>query len=80
MSSGAALVHRTADGSSVVLGVHRSTANFGDYNLAVPIAGALEATLNGFALGRAPEPGVRMASAVPDGFRFLSSRRWTGAR
>jgi hypothetical protein len=47
MASGAAIVHRTPDGQSVVLGLHRSAANFGDYNLAVPIAGELEITLNG---------------------------------
>lgn len=62
MSSGAALVHRTASGQHVVVGVNRSSANFGDFNLAVPLTEELSETLRSFAHGRVPERNLRLAS------------------
>lgn len=61
MASGAALVHMTPDGRAVVVGVHRSSAQFGDYNLAVPLTPELEAVLRSFAWGEAPAAGERLA-------------------
>ncbi len=61
MSSGAAIVHRTAAGVGLVVGVHRSAARFGDYNLAVPLSLELEEALRSFAYGVAPAAGQRMA-------------------
>lgn len=49
MSSGGAIVHRTAGGRSVVVGLHRSAANFGEFNLGVPVQAALFETLRRFA-------------------------------
>lgn len=65
MASGAPLVHRTPDGVERVVGVHRSSAQFGDYNLAVPLTPELEAVLRSFAWGEAPAGGLRLARATP---------------
>jgi hypothetical protein len=65
MASGAPLVHRTADGRELVVGVHRSAAQYGDYNLAVPLSPELEAVLRSFAWGEAPAVGLRLARAAP---------------
>jgi V8-like Glu-specific endopeptidase len=62
MSSGAAIVHRMRDGQNIVVGVNRSSANLGDFNLAVPMSGELAETLKGFAYGQVPIGGQRFAS------------------
>jgi hypothetical protein len=54
MSSGAAIVHRTADGRSIVVGLQRSAANFGEFNLGVPVRAALFETLSSFVWGELP--------------------------
>jgi hypothetical protein len=51
MSSGAAIVHRTAEGFGVVVGLQRSAANFGEFNLGVPVSAELFRTLSSFAYG-----------------------------
>lgn len=61
MSSGAAVVHRTAEGLSIVVGINRSSANFGDFNLAVPLSRELEETLRGYAYGQVPIRQQRLA-------------------
>ena len=72
MSSGAAIVHRVDDGTFVVVGVNRSSANLGDFNLAVPLTPQLEATLRSHAFGQVPDARQRFASlsAIPVGPRF----------
>jgi hypothetical protein len=62
MSSGAAIVHRTSSGKNVVVGVNRSSANLGDFNLAVPISVELAEVLNSYARGQAPILRQRLAS------------------
>ncbi len=62
MSSGAAIVHRTESGQDIVVGVNRSSANFGDFNLAVPLSVELEQALNSYAYGQVPTGGQRLAS------------------
>jgi hypothetical protein len=62
MSSGAAIVHRTPDGQHVVVGVNRSSANFGDFNLAVPLTSELTEALRSFAYGQVPVRAHRLAS------------------
>jgi hypothetical protein len=62
MSSGAAIVHRTSSGKNVVVGVNRSSANLGDFNLAVPISVELAEVLNSYAQGQAPILRQRLAS------------------
>ena len=63
MSSGAAIVHRTADGRNIVVGVQRSSANFGEFNLGVPVTTALFETLRSFAWGEMPGAASRLAAA-----------------
>jgi hypothetical protein len=62
MSSGAAIVLRTTDGHSVVVGVQRSAANFGEFNLGVPIQTDLFDTLKSFAWGELPAAGLHLAA------------------
>lgn len=62
MSSGAAIVHRTEDGQNIVVGVNRSSANFGDFNLAVPMSVELRTALRSFAYGQVPVRHQRLAS------------------
>jgi hypothetical protein len=54
MSSGAAIVHRTADGRNIVVGLQRSAANFGEFNLGVPVQTALFETLRSLVWGELP--------------------------
>jgi hypothetical protein len=61
MSSGAAIVHRTTNGQNLVVGVNRSGANFGDFNLAVPLTAELVEALSSFAYGQVPLAGLRLA-------------------
>ena len=63
MSSGAAIVHRTEDGQNIVVGVNRSSANFGDFNLAVPLSIELEEALNSYAFGQVPIGRQRLATS-----------------
>jgi hypothetical protein len=58
MSSGAAIVHRTSIGRNVVVGVNRSSANLGDFNLAVPLSVELAGVLKNYSDG--PAPGHRL--------------------
>ncbi len=67
MSSGAAIVHRTEAGQNVVVGVNRSSANFGKFNLAVPLSTELEEALRSYAYGHVPIHGLRLAQCVADG-------------
>jgi hypothetical protein len=62
MSSGAAIVHRTADGRSIVVGLQRSAANFGEFNLGVPVQEALFETLRSFVWGEPPGRGSQLAA------------------
>jgi len=62
MSSGAAIVHRTADGRNIVVGLQRSGANFGEFNLGVPVQTALFETLRSFVWGDLPGPGGQLAA------------------
>jgi hypothetical protein len=62
MSSGAAIVHRSAAGEHVVVGVNRSAARLGDFNLAVPLSHELEEALRSFAHGFVPDFRQRLAS------------------
>ena len=62
MSSGAAIVHRTAEGIGIVIGINRSGANFGDFNLAVPLTGTLEMVLRGTIYGEVPRYGESLAA------------------
>lgn len=62
MSSGAAIVHRTADGRSLVVGLQRSAANFGEFNLGVPVQTALFETLRSFVWGDLPGSGQQLAA------------------
>jgi hypothetical protein len=64
MSSGAAIVHQTEDGQNIVVGVNRSSANFGDFNLAVPLSIELRTALNSFAYGQVPIRRQRLANAA----------------
>lgn len=61
MSSGAAIVHRTRSGEYIVVGVNRSSANLGEFNLAVPMSGALQRVLNNHARGHVPAHDQRIA-------------------
>jgi hypothetical protein len=61
MSSGAAIVHATEAGEYVVVGVNRSTANLGEFNLAVPLSVELENSLRSYAHGDVPIRLQRMA-------------------
>ena len=61
MSSGGAIVHRTADGRSFVVGLQRSAANFGEFNLGVPVQTALFETLRSFVWGELPGSGAQLA-------------------
>lgn len=63
MSSGAAIVRRSPTGEAVVVGLHRSAANFGEFNLGVPMTAELLATLRGFVYGELP-PGGGLLAAV----------------
>jgi Trypsin-like peptidase domain len=65
MSSGAAIVHRTQDGLGIVVGINRSSANFGDFNLAVPLSMELEEALRSFAYGEVPVRRQRLARRDP---------------
>lgn len=75
MSSGAALIHRTQSGEYVVVGVNRSTAKFGLFNLAVPLTPELDSIIRSHAWGQVPAGDQRVAkvsgvySAEP-GFLF----------
>jgi hypothetical protein len=62
MSSGAAIVHRTAVGEYVVVGVNRSSAILGEFNLAVPLSVELEEILRSYAWGQTPQRNQRLAS------------------
>lgn len=62
MSSGGAIVRRTADGLRIVIAINRSGANFGDFNLAVPLTGALEAALRSSVDGEVPGLDGRLAA------------------
>jgi hypothetical protein len=62
MSSGAAIVHRTTDGRSVVVGLQRSAANFGEFNLGVPVQTALYDALRSFAWGELPAASGHLAA------------------
>jgi len=62
MSSGAAIVHRTADGRNIVVGLQRSAANFGEFNLGVPVQTALFETLRSFVWGELPGLGRQLAA------------------
>jgi hypothetical protein len=53
MSSGAAIVHRTGGGENVVVGVNRSSANLGEFNLAVSLSGELARVLKNYSDGLA---------------------------
>jgi hypothetical protein len=61
MSSGAAIVHKAAGGEFVVVGVNRSSANLGEFNLAVPLSIELEAVLRSYAWGQTPQRSQRLA-------------------
>jgi len=61
MSSGGAIVHRTAAGTRVVVAINRSGANFGEFNLAVPLTGELEAALRSSVDGEVPVFRERLA-------------------
>jgi len=80
MSSGAAIVHRFPDGQVVAIGVHRSAATHGDYNLAVPIAGELEAALSAATSGDYVDAGERLAFARGPWPGNPAVGRWTAAR
>ena len=67
MSSGAAIVHRTGDGKDFVVGVNRSSANLGDFNLAVPLSIELVETLNSYAFGQVPIGQQRLATSETTG-------------
>jgi len=62
MSSGAAIVHRTGDGRDIVVGINRSSANFGEFNLAVPLSPELRQVLRSFAFGQVPARGQLLAA------------------
>lgn len=62
MSSGAAIVHATENGQDIVVGVNRSSANLGEFNLAVPISIELEETLKSYAYGQVPLRRQRLAA------------------
>ena len=61
MSSGAAIVHRTTGGEYVVVGVNRSSANLGEFNLAVPLSVELDEILRSYAWGQIPQRNQRLA-------------------
>lgn len=61
MSSGAAIVHRTDAGDFVVVGVNRSSATLGEFNLAVPLSIELEEALRSYAYGQVPIGPQRLA-------------------
>lgn len=54
MSSGAAIVQTVSPGEFVVVGINRSSANLGEFNLAVPLSLELAATLRSYAYGQVP--------------------------
>ena len=54
MSSGGALVIRSKSGRNLVIGIHRSSASFGEFNLAVPVSSELEQALRAYAWGQTP--------------------------
>lgn len=62
MSSGAAIVFRTADGRGIVVGLQRSAANFGEFNLGVPVSAALFAALRNFTWSARPGSAAHLAS------------------
>jgi hypothetical protein len=62
MSSGAAIVHRTGTGRNVVVGVNRSSANLGEFNLAVPMSVELAEVLTSYAFGQVPFRRQRLAA------------------
>jgi hypothetical protein len=62
MSSGAAIVRRTSDGRGIVVGLQRSGANFGEFNLGVPVSKELFETLRNFTYGDLPGPRAQLAS------------------
>ena len=68
MSSGAAIVHRTEDGRDLVVGINRSSANFGEFNLAVPLTAELRQVLASFAFGQVPLRGQRLAAVTESGY------------
>lgn len=86
MSSGAAIVHRTPDGQNVVVGVNRSSANFGDFNLAVPLTTELTEALRSFVHGQVPVREHRLAAkphqkvATEVATTGVDGRRATGRR
>jgi hypothetical protein len=65
MSSGAAIVHRTRSGEYVVVGVNRSSARLGEFNLAVPVSLELEAALRSLAFGQVPLRRQRVVALPP---------------
>jgi hypothetical protein len=62
MSSGAAIVYRTPGGRGIVVGVQRSAASFGEFNLGVPVSARLFDTLRSLAWGGVPGSGTELAS------------------
>ena len=70
MSSGAAIVHRTAVGKYVVVGVNRSSANLGEFNLAVPLSIELEELLRSYAWGQVPQRNQRLATTLQEPYFF----------
>jgi hypothetical protein len=80
MSSGAAIVHRTDEGHDVVVGINRSSANFGDFNLAVPLSSELERALRSFAHGQVPTRRQRLAGrASHDEHHYILRESASGA-
>jgi len=65
MSSGAAIVHRIESGEYIVVGINRSSANLGEFNLAVPLSFELEAALRSYAFGQVPMLWQRVAGRFP---------------
>lgn len=62
MSSGAAIVYRTDDGQDVVVGINRSSAKLGEFNLAVPLSRELLDILKSHAFGQVPIHRQRLAT------------------
>jgi len=65
MSSGAAIVHQTGNGRNVVVGVNRSSANLGDFNLAVPLSVELAGVLKNYSDGAWPGHRLWLAALQP---------------
>jgi hypothetical protein len=55
-------VHRTRIGRNVVVGVNRSSANLGDFNLAVPLSVELAGVLKNYSDGAWPGHRLWLAS------------------